>query len=73
MVVTYGGTGLDVKLPFSTSPVEWKAAIDAIKEMPSRGMMRAAEQRRMVESIKAIQRRADRRGRSRALATNSTS
>ncbi len=59
MVVTYGGSGLDIKLRFSTSPVEWKTTIDAIKEMPSRGLLRAAEQRRMVESIKHIQRGAD--------------
>ena len=73
MVRTYGGSGLDVKLPCSTSPVEWKTTIDAIKEMPSRGLVRAAEQRRMVESIKQIQRQAGQQRRSRALAISSTS
>jgi VWFA-related protein len=62
MVATYGGTGLQIELPFSTTPAEWRSTIDQIKEMPSRGIARAAEQRRMVESIKAIQRRADHRG-----------
>jgi VWFA-related protein len=61
MMVTYGGSGLDVKLPFSTSAGEWRSTIDAIKKMPSRGLARAAEHRRMVESIKEIQRRADTR------------
>jgi VWFA-related protein len=59
MVITYGGSGLDVELPFSASPVEWKTAIEAVKKMPSRGLLRATEQRRLVESIKHIQRRAD--------------
>jgi VWFA-related protein len=59
MVATVGGTGLDIELPFTTDAAEWKSTIEAIKEMPSRGMARAAEQRRMVESIKQIQRRAE--------------
>jgi VWFA-related protein len=59
MVVTYGGTGLDVKLPFSASPAKWKTTLDAIKQMPSRGLVRASEQRRLVESIKQIQRHGD--------------
>ena len=59
MVVTYGGTGLDVKLPFSTSPAEWKSTLDAIMRMASRGVVRASEQQRLVESIKQIQRHGD--------------
>ena len=59
MVATYGAKGLDVSQPFTAVPAEWKAAIDAAKEMPSRGSIRQSEERRLVESIQSIQRYAE--------------
>jgi len=54
MVVTFGENGLHIEQPFSSSPADWAAGLAAAKEMPSRGVMRAAQRQSVLERIESV-------------------